>query len=100
VPGFATQREMEHWVGLGMTPYEVLRTGTWNVAEHLGELDEAGTIAVGKRADMVLLEANPLTDIRNAARRAGVVVDGRWLPQAEIERRLEAIAARQAAGTS
>jgi imidazolonepropionase-like amidohydrolase len=96
VPGFATQREMEHWVGLGMTPYEVLRTGTWNVAEHLGELDEAGTIAVGKRADMVLLEANPLTDIRNAARRAGVVVDGRWLPRDEIERRLEAIAARHA----
>jgi imidazolonepropionase-like amidohydrolase len=69
VPGFATHREMEHWVELGMSPYEVLRTGTWNVAEHLGELDDAGTVAVGKRADLVLLEANPLEDIRNASPR-------------------------------
>jgi hypothetical protein len=42
----------------------------------------------GKRADLILLEADPLLDIRNTTRRAGVVLRGRWLPQAEIERRL------------
>ena len=42
----------------------------------------------GKRADLMLLDADPLADIRNTTKRAGVMVRGRWLPQAEIERRL------------
>jgi imidazolonepropionase-like amidohydrolase len=92
VPGFANHREMQLWVELGMTPWEVLQAGTWNVAAHFGELDEAGSVAEGKRADLILLEANPLDDIGNVARRAGVVVDGRWLPETEIQARLEAIA--------
>ncbi len=92
VPGFSIHREMEFMVSVGMTPYEVLRSGTWNIAEHFGELETAGTVAPGKRADLILLEANPLQDVRNVARRAGVVVDGRWLPEGEIQRRLEAIA--------
>jgi imidazolonepropionase-like amidohydrolase len=81
----------------GLTPYQILRTGTVNVAEHLGIADEAGTVAVGKRADLVLLEANPLENIANAQRIAGVVSNGRWLPQSEIQQRLGAIAARWAA---
>jgi imidazolonepropionase-like amidohydrolase len=92
VPGFSLHREMELWVELGMTPYEVLRTGSWNVAAHFGELEEAGSVSPGKRADLLLLEGNPLEDIGHVARRAGVVVDGRWLPEEEIQARLEEIA--------
>ena len=47
---------------------------------------------MGRRADLVLLTANPLDDIANTALRAGVMVDGRWFPEQEIQRRLEEIA--------
>jgi len=65
-----------------------------NVADLLGNAEEAGTIAVGKRADLVLLDGNPLDDIANVGRRAGVMLGGRWLSREEIERRLEALVAR------
>jgi imidazolonepropionase-like amidohydrolase len=97
VPGFSLHRELAVMAEAGLTPYQILRTGTVNVAEHLGIADEAGTVAVGKRADLVLLEANPLENIANAQRIAGVVSNGRWLPQSEIQQRLGAIAARWAA---
>jgi imidazolonepropionase-like amidohydrolase len=93
VPGFSVHRELETLVAAGLTPYEALVTGTRNVATYFGTADRAGTIAVGKQADFLLLEANPLTDIRNTTRRAGVMIRGVWLPQAEIDAKLEAIAA-------
>jgi imidazolonepropionase-like amidohydrolase len=62
------------------------------VAVFFGTLGTSGTIAVGKRADLVLLEANPLMDVRNTTRRAGVMLRGRWLPKAVIETRLAVIA--------
>ena len=52
---------------------------------------------VGKRADLLLLDANPLVSVANAQRRAGVMVNGRWLPESEIQRGLAAIAAGYAA---
>ena len=93
VPGFSVHRELEALVAAGLTPYQALATGTRNVATYFGTTDRAGTIAVGKQADLVLLDANPLTDIRNTTRRAGVMLRGVWLPQAEIQRRLDGIAA-------
>lgn len=98
VPGFALYRELPVMVQAGMTPYEVLVSGTSAVAKFFGIEAEAGTIAVGKRADLILLDANPLQDIRNIERRAGVMVNGRWLPEAEIRRRLDEIAARYTGG--
>jgi adenine deaminase len=47
--------------------------------EYLGELDRAGTIAVGKQSDLILVEANPLADVSGASKIAGVLVQGRWL---------------------
>jgi imidazolonepropionase-like amidohydrolase len=88
VPGFSTHRELESLVAAGLTPYQALETGTRNVARYFGTERETGTIEGGKRADMVLLEADPLVDIRNTTKRAGVMVRGRWLPREEIERRL------------
>ncbi len=96
VPGFSIQAELGMLVASGLTPYEALETGTRNVAEFFDATDEFGTIEEGKAADLVLLEANPLTDIANVAKRAGVMVRGRWLPESEIRAQLEAIAAEYA----
>ena len=88
VPGFSTHRELESLVAAGLSPYRALETGTRNVARYFGTERETGTVERGKRADLVLLEADPLVDIRNTTKRAGVMVRGRWLSREEIERRL------------
>jgi imidazolonepropionase-like amidohydrolase len=94
VPGFAIHHELRMLVEAGLTPYEALATGNVNVAKFLGEEDSFGTIAPGQRADLVLLEANPLADVSNFRQTAGVMLNGRWLPQAELQAGLDAIAAR------
>jgi imidazolonepropionase-like amidohydrolase len=93
VPGFSTHRELASLVAAGLTPYQALETGTRNVATYFKTVQQTGTIETGKRADLVLLDGDPLADIGNTTRRSGVMVRGRWLPQAEIERRLDEIAA-------
>jgi imidazolonepropionase-like amidohydrolase len=89
VPGFSIHRELATYVASGLTPYQALATGTRNVAVHTGTLDRTGTIEAGKRADLVLLQGNPLQDIRNTSRIAGVMIGGRWLPKAELDKRLQ-----------
>jgi imidazolonepropionase-like amidohydrolase len=91
VPGFAAHRELEALVRAGLTPYEALATGTRNVAAYFGTLDSTGTVAVGQRADLVLVNGNPLADIRHTMQVAGVLLGGRWLPRAELETRLAAL---------
>jgi imidazolonepropionase-like amidohydrolase len=92
VPGFSIHRELEALVAAGLTPYQALETGTRNVATHLGVADRSGTIGAGMQADLVLLDGNPLADIRQTSRRAGVMIRGAWLPQEQIQQRLEVIA--------
>ena len=92
VPGFSTHRELESLVASGLTPFQALETGTRNVATYFGTQKETGTVEKGKRADLILLDADPLTDVRNTTRRSGVMVRGRWLARAEIERRLAEVA--------
>ena len=75
-----------------MSPWEILASGTRNVGEYFQGRDSFGTVAVGRRADLLLLNANPLSDVANVADRAGVMFRGRWLPEEEIQRRLEEIA--------
>ncbi len=89
VPGFSIHREMKVMTESGLTPYQVLASGTRKVAEFYGAADEYGTVAVGRRADLILLNANPLEDVAHVADRAGVMVKGRWLPESEIQQRLE-----------
>jgi hypothetical protein len=93
VPGFSTHRELKSLVEAGLTPYQALETGTRNVAVFFGTLPKTGTIEVGKRADLILLDANPLLDVGNATKQSGVMLRGRWLPKAEIDKRLAAIVA-------
>jgi imidazolonepropionase-like amidohydrolase len=92
VPGFSLHEELQNFVAAGLTPYQALRAGSSDAAEFLKKQDEFGTVTVGKRADLILLEANPLVDVRNAARRVGVMVHGRWLTEAELVERLEKLA--------
>ena len=93
VPGFSIHHEMRSMAEAKMTPYEILRTGTAAAGEYLGPRGEPfGTIAVGQRADLILVDASPLTTLENVARRSGVMVRGRWLPEAEIQKRLTTMA--------
>ncbi|MDH4053895.1 MAG: amidohydrolase family protein [Gammaproteobacteria bacterium] len=87
VPGFSTHRELQALVAAGLTPYAALRTGTVEVARFLGS--NGGIVAVGKDADLVLLDANPLTDIRNSRRIHGVMLRGVWYPAAVLDEKLE-----------
>ncbi len=89
VPGFSIHREIERMEDAGMTPYQILVSGTRAVGEYFSGKDDFGTIAEGQRADLILLEANPLEDAGRIEQRAGVMVRGRWLPEAEIQERLE-----------
>ena len=93
VPGFSIHREMQAMRAAGMTPWQILQSGTRNVAVHFGKLAESGTVEAGKRADLLLLDANPLDEVANVERRAGVMVRGRWLPESELRQRLETLAA-------
>jgi len=92
VPGFSLHDELEELVAAGLSPYDALVTATSNPATFLGLLDEAGTVAVGKRADLVLLTRNPLEDIQNTKAIAGVFVRGQWLSHNRIDERLQQIA--------
>jgi imidazolonepropionase-like amidohydrolase len=94
VPGFSLWRELRYLVDAGLTPYQALETGTRNVAVYFGTEDRTGTVAVGKRADLILLDGNPLADIGMVGRQSGVMVRGRWLDRGEIARRLTVLAAK------
>jgi imidazolonepropionase-like amidohydrolase len=93
VPGFSIHREMKRMADAGMKPYDILRSGSTNVGLYFKEKDTFGTIEVGKRADLILLDANPLEDIGNIVRRSGVMVRGRWLSEGEIQSRLDQLRA-------
>lgn len=85
IPGFSLHEELAAMVGAGLTPLEALRTATLNPAKFLNATDSLGTVAPGKLADLVLLDGDPLRDIRNTARIAAVVTNGRYLDRASLE---------------
>jgi imidazolonepropionase-like amidohydrolase len=83
-PGFSLHEELELLVQAGFTPLEALQTATRNPGQYLG-LADTGTVEKGKRADLVLLDANPLDDIRNTRRIQSVVVAGRYLSRDDLD---------------
>jgi imidazolonepropionase-like amidohydrolase len=97
VPGFSLHREMQAMIKAGLTPYQVLEAGTHNPAIYLKAASEFGTVETGKRADLILLEDNPLKDVANVAKRVGVMVNGRWLAEIELRKMLDDLAASYAA---
>ena len=93
VSGISLLDELDAFVALGLTPYEALKTATVNPAAVLGETGQAGQVIPGARADLLLLEGNPLDDVTNVRRRAGVMARGRWFPEAELQAMLAGLAA-------
>ena len=90
-PGFSLHEELQRFVAAGFTPMEALQTATLNPAKFLGMEDRLGTIEKGKLADLVLLDANPLDDIRNTQKIAAVIVNGRYLSRADLDKMLEGV---------
>ncbi len=88
-PGFSAIEELHDLVAAGLSPYQALRTATVNPAEFLtrttGRSAGSGTVAIGEPANLLLLTADPLANVGNVARRAGVVVRGRWWSEAELQ---------------
>jgi imidazolonepropionase-like amidohydrolase len=91
VPGFSLHRELLVMRNAGMSPFAILHSGTVNVGRYFAKQDAFGTIAKGQRADLVLLGANPLTDIANVSKIEGVMVRGRWHSRADLDAGLKKI---------
>ena len=89
-PGFGLHEELLLLVRGGMSPFDVLRSATYEPARYFNMLDSVGTIERGRVADLVLLDANPVLDIANTRRIVGVVANGRWFDAAARERLLGA----------
>jgi imidazolonepropionase-like amidohydrolase len=96
-PGFALHEELAMLVDAGLTPMEALRAATRNAAEFVGKSKDSGTIAEGKYADLVLLDANPLEEIRSTRRIRAVIVRGKLLDRNALDGMLESV--RLFAGT-
>jgi imidazolonepropionase-like amidohydrolase len=76
IPGTSLHHELELLVKAGINPLNVIKIATSNAAEALGILDDVGTIEAGKQADMIILNANPIRNIRNIGAIEGVIEDG------------------------
>lgn len=96
VPGFSIHRELAAMRAAGLSNFAVLQTATKNVGDYYKQVDAFGTVAAGQRADLLLLRGNPLEDLGHVAKRAGVMVRGRWLAESDIQAGLAQIAARGA----
>ena len=92
-PGFSLHDELVLLVSAGLTPMEALQAATLNPARFLGKESELGTVEKGKLADLVLLDANPLEDIHNTQKINAVMVRGKLIPSAELQRMLATIEA-------
>ena len=97
-PGFSLHEELQRFVAAGFTPLEALQTATLNPARFFSAEEQLGTVEKGKLADLVLLSANPLEDIANTQKVAGVVSNGHYFSRADLDKmlmRVEASARRQ-----
>ena len=89
VPGYSMHEELSALVEAGLTPEAVLRSATVTPAHQLGFAGERGVIAVGSRADLVLVRCNPLLELDTLSQPLGTMVAGRWLDAAALNALLE-----------
>jgi len=93
LPGFSLHDELKYFVAAGMRPYEAIRAGTVDAAKFLHQENTFGAVAVGLRGDLLLVAANPLEDVTNVSKLAGVMVNGHWYTQKELHDRLNSLRA-------
>jgi len=93
IPGFSLHQELELFVKAGLTPMEALQTATLNPAKFLGRTRDLGTVETGKLAELVLLDASPLDDIRNTQKISAVVLGGRYFSRADLDGILKGVEA-------
>jgi imidazolonepropionase-like amidohydrolase len=91
LPGFAVHEELDMLVQAGLSPYEAIEAGTRNAAEVMGNLAEFGTIEEGKRADLIMLDNNPLINVQHLQERRGVMLRGRWLTEEQLGEMLSSL---------
>jgi imidazolonepropionase-like amidohydrolase len=94
VAGVALHEELKALVDAGMSKEQVLVAATRQSAEFLGVLADRGTLEQGKRADLLLLDADPLADIVNTRKIAAVIANGRYLPASELKTMLDQLVQR------
>jgi len=92
IPGFTPIDEMLAFADAGLSNYEVLRIATVTAAQSLGVAGSMGTINMGKQANLILVDGNPLSDLQNLRSIHGVMLRGRWLAASELRARLESMA--------
>ena len=97
LPGFSLHDELKLMVKSGLTPLDAIRTATINPARLFNETNVAGSVAPGKRADLVLLNADPLENIENTTKIFAVVNNGQLLSEKELKRRLDELKEKQSA---
>ena len=93
VPGFSAHDELDELAAAGLSPYRALRAATANANAFLAATPCIGLVRAGCSADLLLLDANPLLDVRNARRSTGVMLRGRWFSRADLDRMLASLAA-------
>ena len=76
IAGFSLHDELEFFVAAGISPYEAIRAGTSDAAIFLHQENDFGVVATGRRDDLLLVEANPLEDVKHVSTRVGVMVSG------------------------
>jgi imidazolonepropionase-like amidohydrolase len=96
VPGYSIHREMKAMKEAGMSNFAILQSATKTVGEYYKAVDTFGQVAPGNRADLLLLTDNPLADLGNVAKRAGVMVRGKWISEMDVQARLAKIAGTSA----
>jgi len=96
IPGISLHIELQRFVAAGLTPLEALQTATLNPARFYNRLNDFGSVKTGRTADLVLLTANPLDNITNTRKIAGVIADGHYISQQDLDQlraKLKTIAA-------
>lgn len=88
LPGFSLHKELQLMVDAGLTPAQALRTATINPAKYMNRFEELGSVSIGKQADLVLLDANPLEDISHTKKIAAVLLRGKLLNRNALKQRL------------
>jgi len=88
VPGFSVHHELRYMVDAGLTPFQALQSGTVNVAKYF-KLTNTGMIKAGYVSDMILLDANPLENIDNTKKIAGVMLGNLWMSKEDISSELK-----------